>query len=176
MQVTLGLANPVFHGRVQPELLQPFPTVSAGAGWTYTVPTNYYERPIALSFVFETAAHAATRQVGLSLLDPGGAVVAAVPVASSQITTLTYTYSFVSQLSSAQAVEALVVISPLFNWVIPSSYQLAVTVANIYSTDQISAIRYYRDRFSTGKDGYPMGGYEEDDLADSYALLGALTS
>jgi len=173
-QTTLGLAAPIFYGPVQPELDQ-IPDPAAGGGFTIEVGANYYERPIALSFTFTTAAHAATRQVQLQLLDPGGVLVAAMPVASTQITTLTYQYSFVAQLSSPQAVAANVVISPLPAWVIPSSYSLAVTITNVYTTDQVTNIRYYRDRFSTDPYDYVIGGVATDTAERAVRRFEAVT-
>jgi len=173
MQVTLGLAAPVFHGRVQPEL-DTLLTAAAGAGFTVPIGTNYYERPIALSFLLTTSNQAATRQVQLQLLDPFGVVVAAEPVASTQTASLAYTYSFLAQLATPSAVASLVVISPLFDFVIPSDYELSVGIVNVQTNDQISAIRYYRDRFSTGPDGYPIGGVDLDPYESEVAAERAL--
>ncbi|HTR78227.1 MAG TPA: hypothetical protein VMH39_08960 [Gemmatimonadaceae bacterium] len=165
MQVTLGLSSSgIAHGRVQPEL-QYLPEPAVDSGFTYEIGTDYYERPIALAFTLVTDSNAATRQVALKLETPTGLTLAAVPIASGQTASLTYTYSFLAQLSNAQAVEATVVMSPLFNFVIPSLYSLVVTIANKQAGDQISNICWYSDRFSTGPDGYPMGGYSDDSLA-----------
>jgi hypothetical protein len=66
---------------------------------------------------------------------------------------------FLSQLSNASAVVGSVVISPLFNFVIPAAYQIVVAFSGGHVGDQISKIVYYTDRYSTGPDGYPQGGY-----------------
>lgn len=159
MQVTLGLgSSPIFHGRVQPELSY-IPNPGVADPFTYVLSTNYAERPIFLTFQLTTDDNAADRQVGLQLLDPTGNVVAAAPVASTQPASTNYLYSFLASLSSANAEEATVVVSPLFNFVIPDSYQLATSIANTQEGDQISGIVYYRDRYSTGPDGYPQGGF-----------------
>jgi hypothetical protein len=165
VQVTLGLgSSPIAHGRVQSELSY-LPKPAAASGFTYTLSTNYLERPIALGFELATDSNAANRQIGLQLQDPAGNFLAAVPVASVQTASLTWHYSFLASLSSASAVEATVVMSPLFNFVIPDDYSLVVTLTNHEVGDQISNILYYRDRFSTGPDGYPIGGYNLQDLA-----------
>jgi hypothetical protein len=173
VQTTLGLAAPVFYGRVQPELYKGT-NPAVATGFTYVVGTDYSERPTALSFVLTTDSNAANRQVGLALLDPAGATLAAVPVASVQAASLVYTYSFLAQLSSGSTVQALRVMSPLFSWIIPPSYQLAVTIGSVQAGDQITAIRYYRDRFSTDPKDYEAGGLDFDSLLNSFRLAGAI--
>jgi hypothetical protein len=165
MQTTLGLASSSINpGKVQPELSY-LPEPAVHSGFTYEVSTAYYERPIALSFVLTTDGNAASRQIGLELLTPTGLVLAAVPVASPQAASLTYTYSFLAQLSNGNSVEAGVVTSPLFDFVVPSNYVLSVSLTNHQTGDQITNVCYYRDRYSTGPDGYPMGGFNLPGLA-----------
>lgn len=173
MQTTLGLAAPVFYGRVQPELYHPADPAVA-SGFTYVVGTAYSERPIALSFVLTTDSNAANRQIGLALLDPFGAVVTAMPVASVQAASLVYTYSFDAQLSSPNAVQALKVLSPLMNWIIPPSYQIAVTIGSHQAGDQISVIRYYRDRFSTDPKDYEQGALDFESFLNTVRLSSAI--
>jgi len=173
VQTTLGLAAPVFYGRVQPELYAPADP-SVATGFTYVVGTAYNERPISLSFVLTTDANAANRQIGLALLDPFGATVAAMPVASVQAASLVYTYSFLAQVTTPSAVQALKVISPLMNWIIPPSYQLAVTIGSHQVGDQISVIRYYRDRFSTDPKDYEQGALDFESFLNSVRLSGAI--
>ena len=168
MQVTLGLASGGAHPRrVQPELTY-IKNPAAASGFTYVLSTNYAEWPIALSFELTTDANAANRQIGLSLLTPTGVVIAAAPVASVQTASLTWQYCFYSWLTNASAVVNKVVLCPFFPFVVPDDYSLAVTLTNHEVGDQISNIAYYRDRYSTGPDGYPMGGFNADDLAAFY--------
>lgn len=164
MQVTLGLASAgINHGRVQSELSY-LKSPAVATGFTYTLSTAYAEWPICLSFQLATDANAANRQIGLSLLTPSGVALASVPVGSVQAASLTYTYTFASWITSANAVQALKVISPFFPFVVPDDYSFAVTITNHEAGDQISNIAYYRDRYSTGPDGYPMGGYDLAEL------------
>jgi len=164
MQVTLGLgSHPITHGRVQPEQIL-IKSPAAATGFTYELTTAYNEWPTSLAFQLATDSNAGTRQVSLKLLDPSNNLVAAMPVASSQAASLTYEYVFLSQLSNASAVVGSVVISPLFNFVIPAAYQIVVAFSGGHVGDQISKIVYYTDRYSTGPDGYPQGGYDQDDL------------
>lgn len=172
MQVSLGLAAPVFHGRVQPELDRTI-SAAAGAGFIYEIGTAYYERLTALTFKLVTSAHAANRQVTLSLLEPDGTPLAVIPVAAVQAASLTYTYSFLPNVSAVNALEALTFLSPLFELIIPPSYAISVGIGNVDVGDQISNVRLYRDRFSTGPDGYPMGGYDESVLLDRAAARAA---
>ena len=130
MQVTLGLgSHPITHGRVQPEQIL-IPKPAADTGFTYELSTAYNEWPAAtLAFTLATDANAGNRQVALKLLDPAGNFVAAMPVASTQAASLTYEYCFLSQLSNASAVAGLVVVSPLFDFVIPAGYQIVLAVS-----------------------------------------------
>lgn len=165
MQVTLGLTDPIFHGRVQNELAVTL-TAAAGAGFVYEVGTDYVERMDALAFELVTAATVANRQVILSLLDPNGAVLAAIPAGSVQAASLTHTYSFLRGVSQVNPVAGLVQLSPLFPFPIPPLYSLSVSIVAVAGADQIKNIRLYRSRFSTGPDGYPQGGYPESALLD----------
>lgn len=175
MQTTLGLAAPVFYGRVQPELSK-IADPAVATGFDYTVGVNYYERPIAFAFVLTTDANAANRQVTVQLLTPALHVIAAIPIASVQAASLVYTYTFMAQLSSATAVQALTVMSPLFNWIIPSSYIIRVGIGSAQVGDQITQAHIYRDRFSTDPKDYERGGLDFDpvfnQLREDQALVG----
>lgn len=165
-QVTLGITSyPFFHGRLQTEELH-VASPAAGAGFTYTIGTNYAEAFSCLSFQLVTSSHSANRAVVLNLLDPASNVVAAIPSGSTQAASLTYTYSFVRGLGNVNAVEGLTVCSPMFPMVIQPLYQLSVTIANVDTADQVSNIYGIRDRFSTGVDGYPVGGYDQEQFPD----------
>jgi hypothetical protein len=168
VQVTLGLgSHGLNHGRVQPEqTLIPEPAVETG--FTYELSTAYNEWPTTLAFSLTTDSNAGNRQVSLTLEDPAGNFVAAVPVASTQAASLTYRYSFQSWLSNASTVVGGVVVSPLFNFLVPAGYQIVCAFSGGHAGDQISQIVYYRDRYSTGPDGYPQGGYNLEDLAAFY--------
>lgn len=159
MQVTLGLgSSSVRHGRVQPELTY-LPEPAVATGFTYELSTAYNEWPIALAFTLTSDDNVAARQVSLQLLDPAGNLLSAVPVASTQAASLTYSYTFASWLSNPAAAAADVVISPFFAFVVPAAYQIVMGIANVQVGDQVSQALYYRDRYSTGPDGYPQGGF-----------------
>lgn len=174
-QTTFGLAAPVFYGRVQPELSK-IPQPAVATGFDYVIGTQYSERPIAFSFVLTTDSNTANRQVAVQLLTPALHVIAALPIASVQAASLVYTYTFMAQLSSATAVQALTVMSPLFNWVIPSSYIIRVSIASVQVGDQITQAHIYRDRFSTDPKDYEQGGLDFDpvfnQLREDQALVG----
>ena len=168
MQVVVGLAS----GNARPQRVQSeqtyIPNPAVATGFTYTLSTNYNEWPIALSFELTTDANAANRQIGLQLLTPVGTVQAAAPVASVQTASLTWQYCFCSWLTNASAVVNKVVLSPFFPFVVPADYSFSVTITNHEAGDQISNIAYYRDRYSTGPDGYPQGGFNAENLEAFY--------
>lgn len=168
-QVTLGItASPFFHGRIQSEKYTG-KNPAAGAGLTVAIGDDYYEAWQALTFVLTTSSHAANRAVVLNLEDEAGNIIAAIPAGSVQAATLTYTYSFVRGVGNVNAVEGLALTAPMFPMVIPSSYKLVVSIANIDTGDQISKVFGYRDRFSTAVDGYPIGGYDAEQFPDLFA-------
>lgn len=172
-QTTLGIAAAWGYGVVQPEETT-ITSPAADAGFTYTVGTNYYERPISLSFLLTSDSNAGNRQVALKLLNPFGVTVAAMPVASTQAASLAYEYCFMAQLSNASAVQNLTVISPLFGWILPSSYQLQVSFTGGHAGDQITKIVYYRDRFSTDPEDYTVGGVATTDVEQALRRGGAI--
>lgn len=163
-EVTLGLLGAFSHGRG-------FPQVSAvtnpavATGPTITIGSDYWERPVSLSFRIVTDANAANRQVSLALLDEGGVILNAAVANGTQAASLTRDYVFTPNVNAPNAVANGVFLSPLFQCFLQPAWSLAVTIGAVQVGDQVSNIRWNRERFITGPGGYSIGTtyYETDD-------------
>lgn len=162
-EVTLGLLGAFSHGRG-------FPQVSAvtnpavGVAPTITIGSDYWERPVSLSFRLVTGSNAANRQVSLALLDEGGVILNAAVANGVQTASLTRDYVFTPNVNAPNAVANGVFLSPLFQCFLQPQWSLAVTIGAVDAADQVSNIRWNRERFTTGPGGYSIGTtYVEDE-------------
>lgn len=162
-EVTLGLTLPFSHGRV----LASIPAVdspAAGAGLTITISPRYWERAMSLAFRLVTDGNAATRQVTLTLVDEDGITLDAIIPNGTQITALTRDYVFSINQSTQNALVGGVFVSPLFQQFLRPQWALVVGITNVQVGDQISRVRWNRDRFITGPGGYEIGTtFQEDE-------------
>ena len=166
-----GLTSEFAHGRAFSEVV-PLVNPAAGAGFTYTVGGNYWERLAALSFVFTTNGNAANRAVTLRIKDGSGATLVAVPGAAVQVASTAYTYSFWGDQTPTNDTVNLVNAQPVPRIYLQPAYSVAVAVGAIDAGDQVSAIRLYVERFDTGPEGYPVGMVEENMYVGEYERLG----
>lgn len=175
LEVTLGLAEPFTHGRVQPQASY-VTTPAAGAGFTINVGGNYWERPVSLSFLLTSDSNAANRQVILKLTDGQGLTVAAIPAGSVQAASLGYQYTFMRGQTSELAVAGLNLLAPIFPHIVRSGWSISLAIVNVQVGDAITNIVWYRDRFSTGPDGYPIGAHNLSRVDGFIGSETALTS
>lgn len=166
-----GLTSEFAHGRAFSEVVA-VTSPSAGAGFTYTVGGNYWERISALSFVFTTNGNAANRAVVLKVKDGSGATLVAVPSAAVQIASKAYTYSFWGQQTPVNDTVNLVNAQPMPHIFLQPEFTIVVTIGAVDAGDQVSAIRVYREAFDTGPQGYPIGLVGENMYAAEYEQLG----
>lgn len=155
-EATLGLTSPFAHGRGFSEPLA-VTNPAVGAGFTITIGSAYWERLAALTFRVVSDSNAANRQVTLSVLGGDGIPLAIFPAASVQAASLTYDYSFLPNVQTFNAVAGLVVVSPAPVFFLQPAYSLVVAIGAVQVGDQVSRIRFYRERFSTGPGGYRQG-------------------
>lgn len=155
-EVTLGLTGVFSHGRGFSEPLA-VDNPAAGAGFTITIGAAYWERLLALSFRVVSDGNAANRQVTLTVNGGDGVPLAIFPAASVQTATLTYDYSFLPNVQTFNAVTGLRVVSPAPVFFLQPAYTLVVSIGSVQVGDQVSRIRFYRERFQTGPGGYRQG-------------------
>ena len=58
------------------------------------------------------------------------------------------------------------------NLILLPGFQLQINVAAIATADQLSAITFSRERFQTGKEGFPIGYMEESELLEHFETIG----
>lgn len=167
-EVTLGIFAPIGHGRGFSELYAA-PNPAANAGFTYSVEGGYWERLQSLSFHLSSDANAGNRQVTLTFKDPSGAVLASISPASVQAASLEYDYTFLPNITTAQAVAGLGLLSPLYGALLQPQWTAVATIATKQAGDQVSNIRIYRERFIVGPGGFGIADTE----VESAALHGA---
>lgn len=162
-QVPRGLLRSLTHGLGFPEstlLAKP----AAGGGLTYQISSRYWERLSALSFTLTTDGNAGNRTVLVLIEDQDGRVVAASSAGGTQAATLTRTYSFVDNASTAGAVAGTVFIAPLWDGFLRPGWRVVVVIDTVKAGDQLDNVVVTRERFLTGPEGYPEGGEVETAL------------
>lgn len=164
-QVTLGLTGPFAHGRgfTEPAAVA---DPAVGVGFSITIGSSYWERLAALTFRVVSDNNAADRLVTLTVNGGDGVPLAIFPAASVQAATLTYNYSFLAGVSTFNAVAGTSVVSPGPGFFLQPAYTLVVTVGSVQAGDQISRIRFLRERFTTGPGGYQQGSVTDLELKD----------
>jgi len=128
---------------------------AAGANFTEAVPGHYAIRLVTVFFRLVTDANVARRTAMVEYLDPEGnrCLVAGAPVTQAATSTNDYAFqAFVGQSDWAVASTVLVTLPPLL--LLPT-FSWKITVDTIQAGDQLSRIRYVRERFST--DASPPG-------------------
>lgn len=166
--VSLGLANPFSHGRVISEA-SPVADPAAGAGFTITVNSSYWERASSLAFRLVTSGTSANRQVRLTVKDGDGVALCSIPTANVQAASLTRDYYFLPNVNAASGPVDGVFLSPLPIFFLQPTWTLVVSIATVDTTDQVSLIRWNRDRFITGDQGYQIG-FQDDAGRREYLL------
>lgn len=155
-QVTSGLTGALGHGRGFSEPLS-VADPAVGGGFTITIGSQYWERLASLAFRLVTDSNAANRQVTLTVNGGDGIPLAAFPAASVQTASLTWDYFFLPNLTNFQTVVNKVVTSPAPRLFLQPMYSLVVSIGAVQVGDQVSRIRFYRERFVTGPQGYEQG-------------------
>lgn len=155
-EVTEGLLQAFGHGTGYPEL-KLLPNPAPGANLSYKVSGFYWERIAALTVELTTSNHAANRSLVLEVLDQDGGVLAAIPPAAVQTATQVRTYTFLPNMNTLLGPVGGVFFAPVPLFFLQPTWTIVTAVANIDANDQIGPVRLYRERFSTGPDGYPIG-------------------
>lgn len=159
-EVTLGLTAPFAHGRGFSEPLA-VPNPAVATGFTITIGGSYWERLTSLGFRLVADGNAANRQVVLTVNGGDGVPLAAFPAASVQVASATADYFFLPNVSTFSTVVGGVVISPAPVFFLQPEYSLVVSIGAVQVGDQVSRIRFYRERFTTGPGGYLQGTVTE---------------
>lgn len=124
---------------------------AAGAAFTASVPGQYYERLVTVFCRLVTSATVAERQVYLQYTDPEGQAfaIAGAPVTQSESSTNDYAFqAFLGQSDWPVNDTILVTLPPVL--LLPT-FSWTIGVDNIDTTDAITRVRVFRERFYTGQ-------------------------
>jgi hypothetical protein len=167
-----GLTSGTFaYGRGFTDVV-PVADPAAGAGFTYTVGATYWERISSLAFTLVSDGNAANRQVTVTVKDSEPVALATVAAGGVQAASLTRTYSFVWNVGTANALAGTAFVAQAPFLIMQTGFQVVVSIANVQVGDQLSLIRFYMERFQTGRDGFPLGTVPDADADNPNELLG----
>lgn len=174
-QYTLGLTRLVGHGRAFSQVL-PQTSPAAATGFTYTNDGRYWEILDLIAFRLVTDGNAANRQITLTIADGGGVALATLPAGSVQTASLTYDYTWSTNLSTVNTVVSNALTSTLPDIFLQPLFSVTVGIGSAQAGDQISNIRLYAQRFVTGPQGYMLGVVDRDSpeweyMAETAAVL-----
>jgi len=161
-QYTLGLTRTVGHGRAFTQRSS-IPSPAVATGFTYTNDGGYWELGDSLSFQLATDSNAANRVVTLTIKDADGVALATIPAANNLTASKTGLYTYLGTLSTINGAADGPFTAPFPQIWLQPRYEITVAFTNAQAGDQISAIRFVRQRFVTGNEGYLLGVFEEDD-------------
>lgn len=149
--------EPYGHGRGYIDHLTPA-APAAGAGLVIPLDPTFVWRPLSLRFQVDTSAAAANRFITVDYTDPEGNVwvrnAAGLVVTAS---TVAQVFDWNAQRTVAEWAANTDVLAPLSDFFIPGGWQVRVNVANVQAADQLSAIRFYVEKWVTGR-GTDLGG------------------
>lgn len=171
MDVLHGLTSEFAHGRAFSEVVAGDSPV-AGANYTYTVSSRYWERLASVAFRLVTDGNAANRIVTLAVNAGDGVLLAAIPSQNVQIASLTRDYVYLPNVSQAIGPVGGIYTAPLAPIFLQPGFTLTITITSVQATDALSRIRLYVERFDTGPDGLPVGMVTEAPLVSRVERLG----
>lgn len=128
-------------------------TPAAGSELAYKYGQNEFWKPRCLSFQVVTSATVANRLVHLDLLDGAGNIIGRFSSGFTQSASLTTVYTFGVDLNVYGANAAASLGAPIPDLWLHPGCSLAIGVANIDTTDQISAVNLTVDQVFAGS--YP---------------------
>lgn len=134
---------------------------AAGSGLVIPLDPSFVWRPLSLRFQVDTSAAAANRLVTVDYTDQEGNVwvrngVGLVLTAS----TVAQVFDWNAQRTTAEWAANTDIYAPLSDFFIPPGWQVRINVANVQAADQVSAVRFYVEKWVTGRPGgRGSGGY-----------------
>lgn len=166
-----GLTSAFSHGRAFSETFAGT-SPAAGSGFSLTVSGAYAERFMACRFTLVSSSAAANRIVTVDYVNPGAGIFASAGPTAIQTASLTNLYCGMVGFGSSDWNTGTAAFFSLPNLILLPGFQLQINVAAIDTADQLSGITFLRERFQTGKEGFPLGYHEESELAEMYETIG----
>lgn len=159
--VSLGLAGSFSHGRVITQLSS-VTSPAVGVPLTIKVNSEYWERPRALTLVLTADAADSISDVNIQYLDYDGVAFMSADTGPALTAGTSATYSFLSDWTGASAWSGNIVNASLPPLFLQGGYSIVVTPTGTFTLGQITAVRWMRERFITGPQGYEIG-YQDDE-------------
>lgn len=161
-QYTLGLTRTVGHGRAFSQL-SVVPSPAVATGFTINVGNAYWELGDSLSFQIVTDSNAANRVVTLTVNDGAGVALATITANAALTASKTGLFTFLGTQTSSQGATDGPFTAPFPQVWLQPTYSIVVAFTNAQAGDQVSNVRWYRQRFVTGPQGYMLGVVDEND-------------
>lgn len=157
MSVTEGIVQPFGVGLAYADWLD-VTTPAAGATASVTVGGENFVRVMAARLVITTDATVANRLVTLDYIN--ARAVTYVQNGASVVVTASTTaqvFEWHRNRTVAEWNAGTPIWSPLLDELLPPGFVIKFNVASIQTTDQISGLRLWVERFPSGARGYPQG-------------------
>lgn len=155
--VTTGLLQPFGWGLGFPDWSDP-DSPAAGANYTRVVGGTHYERIIAATVTLTTSATAANRFVSLDFINARGTTycrnAAGVVVTAS---TTNQVFHWNSARTVGEWAPGTPILCPLMLAFLPPAFKVQITVDNIDTTDALTAVHFWLEKWETGPRGEPTG-------------------
>ena len=130
---------------------------AAGANFTRTTATGYWERVVSLFFLFTSSAAVANRQVALVVQDGDGNVLGGVAAPVVQAASLAGRYYFGLGATSSASAGVIRQSAGLTEMFLQPTWKLVSNVGLIDVADTITLIEGVVEQFGIGPDGTPVG-------------------
>lgn len=166
-----GLTSAFSHGRAFSETLTGT-SPAAGSGYSLTVSGAYAERFMTCRVTLISSSAAANRIVTVDYVNPGAGIFASAGPTAIQTASLTNQYNGMVGFGTSDWNTGTAAYFSLPNLILLPGFQLQINVANIDTSDQLSGITFLRERFQTGKEGFPIGFMEESELLAHFETIG----
>lgn len=124
---------------------------AAGAPFTHKVPGETWEKMLSVRLLLQSSGVAATRTVALSLLDGDGGVFQRILANSSQLAGALGDYTFADGLNVAGQSALGITSYPFKAVIMPPGSSWQLSVFGMDPGDQISAVRYYVERYPSAE-------------------------
>jgi hypothetical protein len=165
VQVTTGLLAPFGWGYGFPDWVD-VASPAAGANQSFTVDGSNLIRVVAARAKLTTSATVANRFVTIDYIDARSVVRASsgasVAVPASQTN---QQHDWAYNRAAGSSASGATTFAPLLFTFLPAGYTVRFTVANIDTTDQLSGLSLWLERWPTGPRGEPVGMVTETEAA-----------
>lgn len=120
---------------------------AAGANWSWSAPSGYFWRPIAIFATLTASAQVANRFPGYQVMDADKNVLFAVAANNAVAAKAKAQVSIVQDLTFNAASESLVVTVPIPSLLLPANYTIEALTVGVQTEDQYSSVRLWLEQW-----------------------------